>query len=99
RGVRALRRHLEPGHGVARGGQRSQGTGRGRTGRGRPAACRGAVRRAGLPVTAALTCAIRLSAMRKTAAMTATLISTVLAVTGCTPSERPSDLPDGGAGV
>ncbi|SDM17658.1 FKBP-type peptidyl-prolyl cis-trans isomerase [Allokutzneria albata] len=37
--------------------------------------------------------------MRKTAAMTALLISTVLAVTGCTPSERPSDLPDGGAGV
>ncbi|MFB9906033.1 FKBP-type peptidyl-prolyl cis-trans isomerase [Allokutzneria oryzae] len=35
--------------------------------------------------------------MRKTAAMTAILISTVLAVTGCTPSERPSDLPDGGA--
>ncbi|WP_246842862.1 FKBP-type peptidyl-prolyl cis-trans isomerase [Allokutzneria sp. NRRL B-24872] len=37
--------------------------------------------------------------MRKTAAMTAILISTVLAVTGCTPSERPSDLPDGGANV
>ncbi|MCP3803542.1 FKBP-type peptidyl-prolyl cis-trans isomerase [Allokutzneria sp. A3M-2-11 16] len=36
--------------------------------------------------------------MRKTAAMTALLISTVLAVTGCTPSERPSDLPEGGAG-